>query len=99
MKATVKVEIKENWARQKYALFYTDEYNIAELDYPTDGELAKVFPMYDNRYVCFSSLPQGIIGAETAVRAFLFGKGYTEVEIKYPTELKNLRKQAFVDIK
>lgn len=98
MKPTkVQVEIKENWAKQRYALFYTRDYNLAELDYPTeDRTQARVYPMSSPRdYVPFSSLPLGIIGAETACKCFLLDKGYYVTEFLYPDELKELRKQAF----
>lgn len=93
----VQVEIKENWAKQRYALFYTREFNLAELDWPAEGRKeARVYPMSEpGKYVQFSCLPQGVIGAETACKAILFDKGYYVTKFLYPDELKELRKQAF----
>ena len=55
----VQVEVKENWAKQKYALFYTKDYNIAELDYPSkDREKARVYPMAEKKFVDFSCVPK-----------------------------------------
>ena len=97
----VQVEIKENWAKQRYALFYTKDFNLAELDYPTEGRKeARVYAMnVPDKYVTFSSLPQGIIGAETASRIILYEKGYYVTKFEYPQELAELRKQAFKENK
>ena len=92
----VKVEVKQNWAKQKYALYYTKDYNLAELDYPSaERTQTRVYPMNADKYITFSSLPQGIIGAETASKTILFDKGYYVTKFDYPQELAELRKQAF----
>ena len=98
----VQVEIKENWAKQGYALFYTKDFNLAELDYPTEGRKeARVYLMSElgKKYVTFSSLPQGIIGAETASKTILYDKGYYVTKFEYPQELIELRKEAFKENK
>ena len=98
----VQVEIKENWAKQRYALFYTKDFNLVELDYPSgDRKEARVYHMSElgKKYVTFSSLPQGIIGAETASRIILYEKGYYVTKFEYPQELAELRKQAFKENK
>ena len=96
----VQVEIKENWAKQRYALFYTKDFNLAELDYPTGGREARVYAMnVPDKYVTFSSLPQGIIGAETASKAILLDKGYYVTKFEYPQELAEIRRQAFKENK
>lgn len=104
----VQVEVKENWANEKYAVFSTKEHGkIAELDWPA-GERTKprVYPLKQNeidgdatKHVCLSSVPQGIICAETATRAYLMGLGYYAQKIVYPKEMRELRKQAFKEIK
>lgn len=93
----VQVELKENWAKQRYALFFTKDFNLAELDFPTgERKQARVYRMdMPNKYVTLSSLPQGIIGAETACKTLLFDKGYYVTDFLYPEELKALRKEAF----
>lgn len=100
----VTVEIKRNWASNPYAMYSTREHgNIAELDYPIEGHNeAKVYPLKDNEvehtptnHITLSSLSQGIIGAETACKAYLFDKGYYVTDFLYPAELKALRKEAF----
>lgn len=104
----VTVEIKRNWAGSPYAIYSTREHgDIAELDYPIEGHKeARVYPLKDNEaehtptnHVTLSSLPQGIIGAEVACKAYLYSEGYYVTNFLYPAELKNLRKQAFADIK
>lgn len=93
----VKVELKENWAKQRYALFFTKDFNLAELDFP--NEERKEARVYDMRtpdtYISLSSLPQGIIGAEVASKAILFDKGYYVTKFLYPAEMREIRKQAF----
>lgn len=98
------VEVKQNWAGEKYAIFSTEEHgNIVELDYPIGGHKeARVYPLKDNEaehtptnHITLSSLPQGVIGAEVACKAYLYGKGYYVTGFLYPAELKELRKQAF----
>ena len=93
----VQVELKENWAKQRYALFFTKDFNLAELDFPTgERKQARVYAMnVPDKYVTFSSLPQGIIGAETASKTILLDKGYYVTKFEYPQELIELRKQAF----
>lgn len=92
----VEVRLKKNWAGQKYALFFTKEYNLAELDYPSkERKETRVYSMNAKEYITFSSLPQGIIGAETASKTFLLDKGYYVSEFAYPQELAELRKDAF----
>ncbi len=97
----VQVEVKENWAKQRYALFFTEDFNLAELDFPTaERKQARVYRMdMPNKYVTLSSLPQGIIGAETACKTLLLDKGYYVTEFLYPAELKEIRKQAFKPMK
>lgn len=93
----VKVEVKKNWAGEKYATFSTDEHGqIAELDFPTKEQPTRVYAknIPDNGYVCFSCAATGVIGAETAVQGFLLDhKKYPKYE--YPKEIKKLRKEAF----
>lgn len=98
------VKIEQNWASNPYAMYSTREHgNIVELDYPIKGHTeARVYPLKDNEaehtptnHVTLSSLPQGIIGAETACKAYLYGKGYYVTDFLYPEELKSLRKEAF----
>lgn len=102
-KVQVKVNINTNWANEKYAIFSTKDYKeIAELDFPIEGRGTRVYPVALNRenkdvtnYICLSSLPQGIIAAETAVKAYLLDKGYYVTKFEYPQELAELRKDAF----
>ena len=104
----VQVEIKENWANEKYAIFSTDVFGaIAELDWPA-GERTKprVYPLKENalngtptNYITLSSVPQGIIGAETATKTFLMGFGYYVNKFVYPKEMIELRRQAFKENK
>lgn len=98
------VKIEQNWAGDPYAMYATREHgNIVELDYPIEGRTeARVYPLKDNEaehtptnHVTLSSLPQGIIGAEIACKAYLYGKGYYVADFIYPAELKALRKEAF----
>lgn len=100
----VQVEVKRNWAGDPYAMYSTNEHgNIVELDYPAEGRKdARVYPLKDNEadrtptnHVTLSSLPQGVIGAEIACKAQLYGKGYYVTEFLYPEELKEIRKEAF----
>lgn len=103
VKVNVEVKINTNWANEKYAIFSTKDYKeIAELDFPTDGRGTRVYPLALNNenkdvtnYICLSSLSQGIIAAETAVKTYLLDKGYYVTKFEYPEELKALRKQAF----
>lgn len=101
---TVTVEVKQNWAIEPYAMFSTKEHgNIVELDWPSAGRpTPRVYPLKQNeidgdatRYIAFSSVPQGIIGAETATKTYLMGLGYYVSKIVYPKEMTELRKQAF----
>ena len=98
------VKIERNWASNPYAMFSTREHgNIVELDYPGEGhKKERVYPLKDNEaehtptnHITLSSLPQGIIGAEIACKAYLFDKGYFVAGFIYPEELKSLRKEAF----
>ena len=98
------VKIERNWAGDPYAMYSTREHgNIVELDYPAEGRKeARVYPLKDNEaehtptnHVTLSSLPQGVIGAEVACKAYLFDKGYFVAGFIYPAELKEIRKQAF----
>lgn len=100
----VAVDVKQNWASSPYAMYSTREHgDIVELDYPIKGRNeVKVYPLKDNEaehtptnHVTLSSLPQGIIGAETACKSYLYGKGYYVTDFLYPAELKALRKEAF----
>lgn len=94
----VTVTLNKNWRGDKYALFSTEEHgDIVELDYPNEEHAKpRVFNLKaDNDYVTFSSLPQGIIGAETAVKTSLLDLGFYVNKIVYPSELLRLRRQAF----
>jgi len=100
----VKVEAKQNFGNSPYAMYSTREHgNIVELDYPVEGHKeAKVYPLKDNEdehtptnHIALSSMSQGIIGAEVACKAYLYGKGYYVTDFLYPAELKALRKEAF----
>lgn len=99
----VKVEINKNWAGEKYAIFSTEKHGaIAELDWPSERGRARVYPLKQNEidgdatnYITFSSVPQGIIGAETATKTYLMGLGYYVNKIVYPKEMMELRRQAF----
>lgn len=104
----VTAEVKKNWAGNPYIMFSTSEHGyIVELDYPIgEYKKARVYPLKDNEanhtltnYITFSSMPQGIIGAETACKAYLYGNGYYVTEFVYPAELKVLRKEAFKENK
>ena len=104
IKVNVKVEVNKNWANEKYAIFSTEEHGaIAELDWPA-GERAKprVYPLKQNEadgdatnYITLSSVPQAIIGAETATKTYLMGLGFYVNKIVYPKEMIELRRQAF----
>lgn len=98
------IKIEQNWAAGIYAMYSTREHgNIVELDYPIRGRNeVRVYPLKDNEanhtptnHVTLSSLPQGIIGAETACKAYLYNQGYYVTDFIYPDELKALRKEAF----
>ena len=95
--AIVKVEVKKNWAGDKYVTFSTDEHGqIAELDFPNKERPTRVYAknVPDNGYVTFSCAATGVIGAETAVQVFLLDyEQYPKYE--YPAEIKKLRKEAF----
>ena len=100
----VKTEIKKNWASDPYVMFSTEKHgDIVELDYPAEGrDDVRVYPLKVNEaekdhtnHVTFSSLPQGIIGAETACKAWLYGEGYYVEKFVYPTDLESMRKEAF----
>ena len=104
----VTVEVKKNWAGNPYTMFSTHEHgDIVELDYPIgEHKRARVYPLKDNEakhtltnHATFSSMPQGIIGAETFCKAYLFDNGYYVTEFVYPEELKTLRKEAFKENK
>lgn len=103
IKVQVKTEINTNWANEKYALFSTEKHGtIAELDFPKGDRGVRVYPVKQNEinkdytnYVEFSSIPQGIAGAEKATKDYLFGKGYYVTKFIYSEEFKEMRKEAF----
>lgn len=104
IKVTVKVEINTNWANQTYAMFSTEKHgNIAELDWPIEGyKGVRVYPLKKNEaekdmtnHIGYSSIATGIIGAETATKAYLFDEGYYVTKFDYPKELAEIRKEAF----
>jgi len=93
------VKQEENWAGNKYLTYSTKEHGkIAELDYPDDyHKLPRVYAMNANdgsfdgaslRYITFSSVVMAMVGAETAVKGFLYDKGILAVSFLYPKTIK-----------
>ena len=92
----VKVELKENWAHEKYALYFTKDFNLVELDFPTPQRKIRVYRMDDIRkYVELPSTSVGFVNAESTCKDMLYSKGYYVTEFDYPKELKEMRKEAF----
>ena len=93
------VKQEENWAGNKYLTYSTKEHGkIAELDYPDDYHpKPRVYALniedrdFDDaaqRYISFSSVPMAMVGAETAVKGFLYYRGILAVSFLYPKTVK-----------
>ena len=93
---TVIVKQEENWAGNKYLTYSTKEHGkIAELDYPDDyHKNPRVYALnigdeeISRNYVCFSSIPMAMVGAETAVKGYLMDRGILGVSFLYPKTIK-----------
>ena len=91
---TVHAEIKRNWRNDKYALFYTDDFNIAELDYTNDErDKVRVYPAFHDDYFEYDSLKTALSVVEAITILFLAEKGYSVKEFDYPEELNEIKNE------
>lgn len=98
-KVKVNVRKEKNWAGNEYLLYEAEGIGkVVELDYPIK-ELGRKQPRVycldkeRNVFVCgdyvqFSSVPQALVGAETACKGYLLNRGYEVSEIVYPRTIK-----------
>ena len=76
----VKVTKEKNWAGAEYLIYSADNYGkIAEVDYATKNrKLPRVYSLVKDvvdDYICFSSIPSALVGAETICRGYFLDRG------------------------
>ena len=99
--ATLHAEIKRNWNDNKYILFYTDDFNLAEIDYPIEENAffaeerkkPRVYPVFHDNYFEYDTMKTALAVTETIIDIFLAQKGYEITEFDYPEELNEIKNE------